>query len=747
MATLDALSDVDFELFVADLLGRELDLRFEINSRGPDRGVDLLATGADGTVHVVQCKHYLNSSMSDLVRAARGEQSKLAASGRRVDKYTFVTSRRLARGGREKLHEALAPLTSSTADVLGAEDLELLLKRHPQVELEHVKLWLSGSGPLDRLLNAGTYERTQALLHEIRAVLPRYVQTGSFWTALDILRRQGVCVISGPPGVGKTTLGNLLLLSSAQEGYRPFEIGRDVEEAWRLYREDERQVFIFDDFLGRTTLFENVSDDTRSLRRFISHVARDTSSRFVLTTREYVWRQATQESEEFNLHGFDAQRYLLQLEAYSARERALILYNHVYFSPLVGQAARESLARENGYERVVTHPGYNPRLVEWLTVLQRPTSEQEANFADYCVDVLENPKVLWTHAFERGLEDAGRIAIWSLAGMPTWTPLTELTDAMEHGLASRGLPSDPQTIRDTLRTLDGSFVRSRMTLDGRMTFALINPSLLDFLSQRVESHPDDARDGLDTARDFAQVAWLCDRLVGDGVAADLMARAILRVIDSAPTAAPSGARATGQLVAVCGWCAADDGLGERLTAWLDEEITACGEEVALTGLVSDRHIQLITAAAAAGVDPRPFADAVKDELLGRGWWGAHFEQLLDLADACPWALSPDEQAGLSAAFAAVEREVFEDPARRLQDEQDAVRFAEVTAKLRDESAKEVYARLRRRMNRGIELRDAAHPEIKDDFLRRVRQADALYMEGLFARLVPGRDEENAGLEP
>jgi Novel STAND NTPase 3/Restriction endonuclease len=744
VATLDALSDVDFELFVADLLGRELGVRFEISSRGPDGGVDLLATEADGIVHVVQCKHYLHSSMADLVRAARHEQTTLAASGQRIDKYTFVTSRRLSRGGREKLRDVLAPFTSSTADVLGAADLDLLLKRHPQVELEHVKLWLSGSGPLDRLLNAGTYERTHALLHEIRAALPRYVQTSSFWTALDILRCQGVCVISGPPGVGKTTLGNLLLLSSAQEGYRPFEIGRDVDEAWRLYREDEPQVFIFDDFLGRTTLFESVSDDIRSLRRFISHIARDASSRFVLTTREYVWRQATRQSEEFNLHGFDAQRYLLQLEAYSARERALILYNHVYFSPLLGPAARASLSHKNGYERVVTHPAYNPRLVEWLTVLQRPTPEQEANFADHCVHVLENPSMLWTHAFERGLEDAGRVAIWSLAGMPTWTPDEELMGAMEHGLASRGLQSDLRTIQDTLRTLDGSFVRSRMTLDGRMTFALINPSLLDFLSQRVESHPGDARDGLDAARDFAQVAWLCDRLVGGG-AADTMARAIVRVVDGAATSASSDGRATGQLAAVCAWCAVDDDLRERLTDWLDGKITACAYDVTLTGLVLDRHIQLIAAAPAAGVDPRPLVVSVKAELLNRSYWGAHFEQLLDLADACPWSLSADERAGLLTAFAAAEREVFDDPARQLQDEKDAVRFAEVTARVRDESAEEVLARLRRRINRRIQLRNLS--EVKNDFLQRIHQADALYMEGLFARLMPERENENTDREP
>ena len=77
--SLGALSDYDFELLIADLLGEELDIRFELFAAGPDGGIDLRHRVAGHGPHVVQCKHYVRSSFAVLKRAARHEAAKLAA--------------------------------------------------------------------------------------------------------------------------------------------------------------------------------------------------------------------------------------------------------------------------------------------------------------------------------------------------------------------------------------------------------------------------------------------------------------------------------------------------------------------------------------------------------------------------------------------------------------------------------------------------------------------------------------------
>jgi hypothetical protein len=73
MAQFDDLSDYDFELLAADLLGRELGRRFETFSRGPDGGIDLRAHIGRG-FHYAQCKHYALSGFARLRSAAEKER-------------------------------------------------------------------------------------------------------------------------------------------------------------------------------------------------------------------------------------------------------------------------------------------------------------------------------------------------------------------------------------------------------------------------------------------------------------------------------------------------------------------------------------------------------------------------------------------------------------------------------------------------------------------------------------------------
>jgi hypothetical protein len=65
-----SLTDHDFELLVADLFDAEEDARYEVFARGADLGVDLRREGEEGEWHVVQCKHYLHSTLATLLVSA-----------------------------------------------------------------------------------------------------------------------------------------------------------------------------------------------------------------------------------------------------------------------------------------------------------------------------------------------------------------------------------------------------------------------------------------------------------------------------------------------------------------------------------------------------------------------------------------------------------------------------------------------------------------------------------------------------
>src|SRR4051794_27944186 len=106
--TFESLSDHDFELLIADLFGAADGLRYEAFARGPDLGVDLRHIGVGG-LRVIQCKHYLNSSVATLRRAARDEAAKLSRANITMAHYRFVTSRRLTHANKKNIVRDLAP--------------------------------------------------------------------------------------------------------------------------------------------------------------------------------------------------------------------------------------------------------------------------------------------------------------------------------------------------------------------------------------------------------------------------------------------------------------------------------------------------------------------------------------------------------------------------------------------------------------------------------------------------------------
>jgi hypothetical protein len=199
------LSPADFEDLARDLIGREVGVRFEAFGVGPDGGIDGRHAAADGSI-ILQAKHYMRSTFSDLKTAMKKERRSIdiLAPGR----YRLATTRQLSPANKRALASVIGPALQDEADIFGAADLNTLLRKNPDIVRGHIKLWLSDAAVLERVGRSAAYVYTAMSRAEVLDKVNVYAQNPSFQQSRDKLEANHVLIISGPPGVGKTTLGD-----------------------------------------------------------------------------------------------------------------------------------------------------------------------------------------------------------------------------------------------------------------------------------------------------------------------------------------------------------------------------------------------------------------------------------------------------------------------------------------------------------------------------------------------------------
>jgi hypothetical protein len=511
----DGLSSYDFEILVRDLLQAELGIRLEVYKPGRDTGIDI--RGYTGEPHInnqliVQCKHFSGSRLADLLREMRvNELVKIQRLS--PNRYILVTSLPLSPEDKDKILSILRPYSKSSSDILGREDINNLLGRWPEVEQQNFKLWLTSSAVLQRITHSKTFVLSEIDLDRIRRTLMLYVQNASFFQAKKILEDQHYCLIAGIPGIGKTTLAEILCVDYVDRGYRFVRISGDISEAVAMFHRDDRSIFYYDDFLGTTSLeYKFGKNEEVALASFIDAVRRS-KSRLILTTREYILNQAKLTYERLDRSRIDFQKCVIQLADYTRFHRAQILYNHLYFSRLP-PSFLGAIVKDNGYRKIVDHPNYNPRLIEWMTDVSRITQQTTAeDYYRYFVATLNHPDELWNHAFREQISDRARLILVTLISLPTPAFLDDVEpafDALQMAASKQyGHTTSPDDFQRAIKELEGNFTLTEIY--GRdATIRFHNPSINDFLERYVHLNAKVASNVLDSAQFFDQLRRLLE---------------------------------------------------------------------------------------------------------------------------------------------------------------------------------------------------------------------------------------------
>ncbi len=505
-----ALSPKDFEHLSRDLLEAELGGSFESFTSGPDSGIDsrrLLPTSQI----VVQCKHYCNSPFRTLFADIRNRERKHILDLPPRTRYILATSMGLTPANKDKLFEILQPHCASPADIFGKDDINDLLTKYPAVEERHHKLWLTSTATLQRVIHSRIVTDSVSHLEDVRRRLARYVPNASLNRAQEILDEHHICIISGIPGIGKTTLAEVLVTQLVdKDDFAPFRIGNKLDEIKSIKDKSRKQVFYFDDFLGRTDLIHPERNEDRDLQDLIRQVAENDLWRLILTTREYILNAAKARYEAIHQLPDGFARCIVDLGDYTLFVRAQILYNHIYFSDLP-KSHKLAILENFSYRKIIDHHNFIPRLIDWMTGYFY-THHTDAK--EYLVDFqtnLDDPKRIWEYAFLHQISEASQHLILILATLPSRV-YEEDAHICFREFRSYRRKKYGDVIRandwDTaLRELDGSFLAT-VRAGGRIAIQFHNPSVEDFVKEYMGRTPIDVDDLLASIVFFEQFAKL-----------------------------------------------------------------------------------------------------------------------------------------------------------------------------------------------------------------------------------------------
>lgn len=486
--TFSTLNDKDLEELALDLLNAQLKLDLQSFKVGIDGGVDLRhSTPKNDNSIVVQVKHYLKSGYSKLKSDLKNKELKKVKK-LNPDRYIIVTSIELSKIQKDDLKVIFFPFIKTSNDIIGSQDLNKYLRKFKSIEKSHFKLWFSSTEIISNIINNAIEGRTRSYLERIKSKIPLYVLTKNLDDANKILEKEKILLITGLPGIGKTTLAEVLLYEKAKLNYKIYWINkiRDAEDVISQ-DETEKQIFYFDDFLGEV-YYEILtgSQNESEIANFVDRIKHTPNKYIILSTRTVILEQAKAKSEKIKRSRIETGKYEIMLNNYSKLEKAQILYNHIYFRNLKEELF-DAIIQNQFYKIIIKHKSYTPRIIEFITDENRVNNFNKEEYLTFIKHNLDHPEEIWNYSFSKQIDYFDRCFLITLFTFQRGINENILNQAFESRLEYEknfnNKEFDSEQFNNSVKSLLNGFIMSSIIdLDKNIKIcSLINPSLSDYI--------------------------------------------------------------------------------------------------------------------------------------------------------------------------------------------------------------------------------------------------------------------------
>jgi hypothetical protein len=499
------LSPADFENVTRDLLQKKMKIHLESFSDGPDGGIDFRYSKDKKNTIVIQCKRY--EKFEQLVSNLKKEKENLSKLN--PERYILVTSVSLTDNRKKRIETLLSPYLKEYKDIIGKKDLNNLLSLYPEVEKNNFKLWLSGINILknvlfNKIVNQSIFEKDKFV--ETQKV---YVVNDSFYKAQNILNKNNYVIISGIPGIGKTTLARILVCYYIDKGFDDFiYLSDNIGEAYSLFQEGKKQIFLFDDFLGRTSLYNFTTNEEKRIVALIDKISSSKNKLLVLATREYILRDAKHKYDLFDETSIELSKCVIDLSQYTREVRAKILYNQLFFSDIPYEYIAD-LMLENRFLNLIKHKSFNPRNIELIKKRMIWNDVKPNQFYDKFMSFIKDSKGIWQHVYENQISELAKCILNLLASTGTPIYYDDLSNLLQKFAKENSTRYDFKyslyEFKKAINVLQDTFIQVEKDSKKRLLIDFQNPSVQDFIVDYLSSNQELIIDIINSSLFFNQL--------------------------------------------------------------------------------------------------------------------------------------------------------------------------------------------------------------------------------------------------
>lgn len=393
----ELLSPLRFEQISRDLLSSQYGI-FENFAEGKDKGSDFRYSESKNNILIVQCKRYKN--FYNLVSVLKKEIEKIKKLN--FSTYLLVTSLDLTVANKDKIVEVLENKIYPK-HIVTKSDLNYLLGLpiNHHIEFKYPELWMKSINVHQKIFHIGILNHSMFIRDELLSSLLNFVPIKQYDQVINHLECNNIVIISGNPGIGKTTLSHAVISHYIYfKKYQLIDLSyRKIQEAESLLYNDEPSIFFIDDFLGHIKLDKN-NDYAQLLLFLCKKIENSSNKKLIITSREYILRQANKDLFPINEISNTISKHIIELSSFTRRIRTEILYNYIKTSKLPIPYINNLL--NSDYKKIIDHKNYNPRIIEKLTdeKVLRNLQIEDSRYYSYFIDNLNNPLRVWQDVYD-----------------------------------------------------------------------------------------------------------------------------------------------------------------------------------------------------------------------------------------------------------------------------------------------------------------------------------------------------------